>query len=160
MRKRTLYLETSVFGFYFDEEPANREKSEAVRMLLYQIQEGVFEGVVSQFVAVELGRSEKIGLDHLKLLEQHCIKVIRVDDEEAEELASGYINTDVLPESLRADARHVACATILSVDVLVSLNLKHIVNTWRVRGFNAANLKMGYKMVEVAIPQEVIHYAE
>jgi hypothetical protein len=41
------------------------------------------------------------------------------------------------------DAQHIAVATVARVDVLVSWNLKHIVNLRRIQGYNSVNLGLG-----------------
>ena len=156
MKVRTLYLETSIFGFWSDETPANREKRESVRMLLRQIRQGRFHGVMSAFVLRELRRWE--GSPILARIQELPLDVVEVDPEEVEGIAQEYVRAGVLGPAHVEDTRHVACATVLNVDVLVSLNLRHIANTWRVQGFNAVNLKLGYKALTVATPQEVIDY--
>jgi hypothetical protein len=50
---------------------------------------------------------------------------------EVEGLADHYISSGVIPESNRADARHIAIATVHKVTVLVSWHFKHIVNLGR-----------------------------
>lgn len=49
-----LYLETSLFGFYFDETERNQSKREAVRTLFAQIQKGLFEAYVSPQPSLKL----------------------------------------------------------------------------------------------------------
>lgn len=110
------------------------------------------------FVALELERTKESVL--LKILTENRIEIVRVDEEEVERLAGEYIKAGVLPEVLRPDARHVVCATILDVDALVSLNLKHIVNIWRIKKFNGVNLMLGYKLLEILAPGEVISYED
>ena len=57
---------------------------------------------------------------------------------------------------MRADAQHIAIATVGRVDVLVSWNFKHIVNLQRIRGYNSVNLREGYPLVEIRTPREVL----
>jgi hypothetical protein len=57
---------------------------------------------------------------------------------------------------MRADAQHIAIATVARVDVLVSWNFRHIVNLQRIRGYNSVNLRMGYPMIEIRTPREVL----
>ena len=77
-------------------------------------------------------------------------------DAEALELANAYIAAAVLSPRMRADAQHIAIATIARVDVIVSWNFKHIVNLERIRGYNSVNLRNGYPMVEIRTPREVL----
>ena len=74
---------------------------------------------------------------------------------EAEELAAAYIAEGVIGPRMRADALHIALATVARVDVLVSWNFKHVVNLKRIHAFNAVNLKNGYPILEIRTPKEV-----
>jgi hypothetical protein len=55
----------------------------------------------------------------------------------------------------RVDAQHIATATINRVDVLVSWNFKHIVHYEKIRHFNAVNLELGFKPLQIYSPREV-----
>jgi hypothetical protein len=55
------------------------------------------------------------------------------------------------------DALHIALATINNADVLASWNFKHIVNINRIRLYNSINLKLGYKMIEIRTPREILN---
>jgi len=78
--------------------------------------------------------------------------------EEVRELAETYLQENVVSERSRIDAQHIATATINRVDVLVSWNFKHIVNLDRINGYNSVNLKLGYPMLEIRTPAEVLKY--
>ena len=49
-------------------------------------------------------------------------------------------------------------ATINKVDVLASWNFKHIVNLNRVKGYKSVNLRLGYQMIEIRSPKDLINY--
>jgi hypothetical protein len=74
---------------------------------------------------------------------------------EAEELAAAYVEDGAIGARMRADALHIALATVARVDVLVSWNFKHIVNLKRIHAHNAVNLKRGYPLLEIRTPREV-----
>ncbi|GMR24207.1 MAG: hypothetical protein BMS9Abin37_2725 [Acidobacteriota bacterium] len=57
---------------------------------------------------------------------------------------------------MRADAQHIAMATVARADVLVSWNFKHIVNLHRIQGYNSVNLRRGYPILEIRAPREVL----
>jgi len=76
--------------------------------------------------------------------------------EEMERLRDAYLSAGVLGESSDADALHVAAATVLEVDLIVSWNFKHIVHFEKIRGFNAVGRLQGYKAVDIHSPLEVI----
>jgi len=79
---------------------------------------------------------------------------------EAITLADTYIAHGVVTEKHFIDAQHVAIATIGRVDVLVSWNFKQIVNLDRIRKFNAVNLMLGYPILEIRSPLEVLYGKE
>ena len=75
---------------------------------------------------------------------------------EAKELANKYIAEKVVGETSFEDCCHIALATIFKVDVLASWNFKHIVNLERIKGYNGVNLKMGYSIIEIRNPKELV----
>src|SRR5262249_39093836 len=79
---------------------------------------------------------------------------------EASDLAHEYLAARVIGAAHLEDARHIATATVQRVDVLVSWNFKHIVNLDRIHGYNSVNLRLGYAILEIRSPQEVIRYGE
>jgi hypothetical protein len=79
---------------------------------------------------------------------------------EAAVLARAYVDAGVVSPRFIADCLHVAVATVVRVDLLVSWNFRHMVRYDRIRQFNAVNLAMGYGMIDIRSPQEVVHYEE
>lgn len=77
--------------------------------------------------------------------------------EESRILAEQYIANDVVSIKHVIDAQHIALATVAKVDLLVSWNFQHIVNMARIRGFNSVNLKLGYQILEIRSPREVVY---
>jgi len=65
----------------------------------------------------------------------------------------------VVAESSISDARHIAIASVERVDVLVSWNFKHIVNINRIHLLNSVNIKLGYPLLEIRSPREVLYEA-
>jgi len=75
---------------------------------------------------------------------------------EMNQLANEYINEKVVGETSMDDCRHIACATIKKVDYLVSWNFKHIVNIFRIRGYNSINIKSGYSQLDIRSPNDIV----
>ena len=71
-------------------------------------------------------------------------------------LADAYINENVVGKSSRDDCLHIGIATVSRVDILVSWNFKHIVNIYRIRGYNSVNLKFGFPAREIRSPKEIV----
>jgi hypothetical protein len=79
---------------------------------------------------------------------------------EAVELATQYIAEKVVGQTSFADCLHIALATINRADYLISWNFKHIVNVQRIRGYNAINIKNGYKELEIRSPRDFMTYED
>ena len=69
-----------------------------------------------------------------------------------------YLKAGVVGNSSSNDAAHIAAATASQVDIVVSWNFKHIVHFNKIRLFNAVNLEMGYKPIQIYSPREVTTY--
>ena len=75
---------------------------------------------------------------------------------EALQLAQTYITEKVVGQTSLDDCIHIAVATLSKVDVLLSWNFKHIVNVYRIRGYNSVNLKLGYSTIDIRSPKEIV----
>jgi hypothetical protein len=54
------------------------------------------------------------------------------------------------------DALHVALATVNNCDMIVSWNFKHIVHYDKIRAYNGINIRLGYSVIAIYSPKEVI----
>src|SRR5437660_694868 len=152
--KRRIYVDTSVIGGCFD-----RSFREASRQLFDRFRSGADILVVSSLTLGELVGAPEAVRNVLESVPSVWMEEIEVSDE-ARTLADRYIEEHVVGESMRADAQHIAVATLQRVDILVSWNFRHIVNLNRIHGFNAVNLRLGYPLIEIRTPREVIPYEE
>ncbi len=150
--KQRIYIDTSVIGGYFDEE-----FKEATIKLFERLENNEIIFVVSDLLDLELINAPQQVRDHL--LKYSPDKFQRVElTEEVIKLADTYILEKVVGKTSLEDCRHIALATINKVDVLASWNFKHIVNLDRIKGYNSVNLKLGYSMIEIRSPKDLVNY--
>jgi predicted nucleic acid-binding protein len=154
-----LYIETSVFGFYYDDEPRNAGRKESVRELFREIDLGIIRAVTSPLTADELAATSGPKREQLLQLLEH-VEELDLDEAEVRRITAAYMTERVIPADYAADARHVACATVAGVDVVVTLNLRHLANEWAERRLNAVNLREGYTMLSIRTPDEVVLYED
>lgn len=102
---------------------------------------------------MELGAPQQV-IDNLKRLDYETYQLT----DEMRSLANMYMKEKIVTEKYYSDALHIAIATVLSVDVLVSWNFKHIVNFNKIKLFNAVNMREGYNILEIRTPEEMINY--
>ncbi len=150
MKRLRIYADTSVFGGCFDEKFTLASKA-----FFAVVAQGRFRLVVSAITAEELAEAPAQVRALLELVAREDLEYYEIS-ESMERLRDAYLAAGVLGESSEADALHVAAATVLDVDMIVSWNFKHIVHYEKIRGFNAVNRLNGYKEVDIYSPLEVI----
>ena len=74
-------------------------------------------------------------------------------------LPGHYLERGALNPGMLVDALHIAVATLVGVDVLVSWNFKHIVNVSRIQAFNVVNQEMGHGTPEIRTPWAMVYGA-
>ncbi len=150
--KQRIYIDTSIVGGFFDEE-----FKDATISLFTRLENNEIIFVVSDLLEFELiNAPQRVRT----LLYKYSVdKFQRVElTEEAVILAENYISEKVVGKTSLEDCRHIALATINKVDVLASWNFKHIVNLDRIKGYNSVNLRLGYQMIEIRSPKDLINY--
>ena len=150
MKILRVYPDTSVFGGCFDKEYAEHS-----RRLFQEATQGRFILAVSGLTAEELGAAPERVRSVLDELPETCLEFHEIDAE-MEALRDSYLEANVLGPASEADALHVAAATVLGVDLLVSWNYKHIVHFEKIRGFDAVSRMNGYRSIEIYSPMEVV----
>lgn len=149
MRLR-IYVDTSVVGGCEDEE----WRDDSIRLMECFVR-GDHVLVLSDLMLQELARAPEAVRRRLSEVPEEHIEARQLDAE-ARELAEAYISEGVISVNMRADAQHIAMATLGRVDVLVSWNFKHIVNLHRIHGYNSVNIRRDYPILEIRSPREVL----
>jgi len=148
--KPRLYFDTSVFGGIYD-----IEFQFVTEQLFEMVKRGEIICVYSDLTEYELENAPEKVKSHFLSLSKENTEFAEIT-EEIINLADEYVNEKVVGETSINDCRHIACATINKVDYLVSWNFKHIVNVFRIRGYNAINIKNGYMQLDIRSPKEII----
>ncbi len=153
MKQRT-YIDTSVIGGCED-----IEFSQWSVQLFKEFRQGLRIAVVSDLTRKEIEKApEKVKKVLLSLADVNVENVFLT--KQAETLARNYIDEGIVGAKHIVDAQHIAIATVERVDVLVSWNFQQIVNLNRIHAFNSVNLKLGYPILEIRSPREVIREKE
>lgn len=147
-----MYIDTSVFGGYFDPE-----FEEFTKPLFDRINQGEFIILYSTVTQEELENAPERVQNLVMHLQADQTEFLN-ETAEAVELATEYISAGVVGKTSFADCLHIALATVYRADLLISWNFKHIVNIERIRGYNSINVKFGYKQLEIRSPRELMIY--
>ena len=150
--KQRIYIDTSVFGGYFDSE-----FEEFTKPLFERIKNKELKVIYSSLTEDEIEKAPEKVKKLIRSLPADVIDFVEVS-EEAVELAMTYIKEEVVGKTSFDDCVHIALATIHKADFLVSWNFKHIVNVQRIRGYNSVNIKLGYSTIDIRSPREFMKY--
>ena len=152
--KQRLYIDTSVFGGHYDDEFA-----EYTVPLFERLNDGEFTLLFSTVTQEELITAPQLVKELVTKIKMEHTEFL-VTNEEVVDLATEYITEKVVGQTSYADCLHIALATINRADYLISWNFKHIVNVQRIRGYNAINIKNGYKQLEIRSPRDFVSYED
>jgi hypothetical protein len=148
------YVDTSVWGGYEDEE------FDAWTIPFFQqARQGRFTIVLSDVTLRELIPAPIRVRQLTESIPEKFLELVSLTEEE-DNLAQRYIQEGALTNKFESDAQHIAIATILRVDSLVSWNFKHMVNFFRIKQYNSINLKYGYPTIDIRTPKEVTYENE
>ena len=154
MKIQRVYLDTSVIGGCFDPE-----FSEWSNALFTDFKSKNYIPVVSDLVEAEIQDAPNfVQKKFFELIESGC--EILTADRETIGLANQYQERKILTPKFFYDGLHIAIATVNRIDILVSWNFKHIVHFNKIHLFNAVNLEMGYKPIDIYSPREVTTYEQ
>jgi len=152
MKILELYLETSVWNFYFAEDAPEKK---AITKQFFDNLAG-YDIFISHIVSKEIARASDEKRELLvNLINAYKPQELEVTDE-ALSLAKKYIGEGALPQKAFYDAVHAAVATVYELDALISWNLRHLASLRRMEKINGVNFKEGYsKKLELITPMEV-----
>ena len=152
MRKIKIYLETTLFNYYFD---TDRDGHPATVRMFEAIGRGDFEGYTSEYAIIELNNAETEKQAKMKaLIEKYGIIVLQQNNE-ADTLANLYIQNKIIQENKFLDAAHITIASIHSLNTILSFNFKHINKLKTKTMTENINLLHGYKGITICTPMEV-----
>jgi hypothetical protein len=156
MRKLRLYLDSSILGWSLNH--SNPSRFAEANLLLQQIADGRFIGVYFWVSQKEIEAAPKhIAKKLWQKVEQAKLKPIKDNlHKQADNLAQKYCDKKIVPSDFKADALHIAIATIWKADALVSYNFEHIVSLEAMVAVNEVNKALNLDKIFLCQPQEVI----
>jgi predicted nucleic acid-binding protein len=160
VKRLSVYLDTSVVSFLFaDDEPELRD----ITQQFFDDHLGKYDVAVSEVLLFEIGNTQdEARRQQLReAVDRYAIPVIQLSPEEQGEvfaLAEQYVEGGIVPASKREDALHLAIATVLEYDVLLSWNFRHLANLRKQIQVRADNERAGYlHPLSLLNPMELMH---
>lgn len=76
--------------------------------------------------------------------------------DEAESLSAAFMATGALPPRAQSDAAHLAIATAVNADYLLTWNCRHLANAQILRRLEREAEKQGWRLPKVCTPPELM----
>jgi len=153
MRVPRIYLETTMFNYYFEKE---RDAYPYTVKLFEEIKVGKYQAFTSIYVLREIQEAplEKRN-EMLALIDKYNITTLGLSSE-AEELANIYVHEGIIPVKYVTDGVHIAIATVNDLDIILSLNFRHIVKKKTIEMTEVVNVRDGYHKIKIYTPMEIV----
>jgi len=122
MRKLKVYLETTMFNYYFDKD---RDAHPDTVRFFEEIAAGGYDAYTSEHVINELKRApdEEKRNKMLDLIPKYGISVLKPDTD-ARKLADAYVAEGVIPTDHLTDAMHIAISSVNDIDIILKPELQ------------------------------------
>lgn len=148
-----IYIETSVISAHeFGDEVLKR----ITKKFFSSITKRHHELFTSDVTLAEVEKGSKlIQRKMIRVIKLHNLKTLHLN-EAALILADHYIKQRVIPAKVAPDAQHIAVASISGMEVLVSWNLRHIVNLHTKLKVKEINSQFGYVVPDIVRPDEMM----
>ena len=154
LKRIRIYLDTSVISHLSAKEVP--DKMNDTHILWEQLRGNIFTAVISNITLEEIGKCPEPKRELLyKYLSEINFEQVS-ENEESIVLTSEYLNYGVLKNKSKDDLRHIALATVLNIDYIVSWNFKHFVNVNTINKVAAINKLLNYKEISILPPSMII----
>lgn len=147
--KLRVYTDTSVIGGCCDPEFASSSRS-----LMEMARAGKITLLISQVVLDELANAPIEVQEILKSIPTMSVEYVDLTSE-VTNLRDAYLRAGIVGPKWIDDATHVAAASVIGADAIVSWNFRHIVRIDRIGQYNEVNIEQGYRPLTIVTPIEV-----
>lgn len=154
--KRKIYIESTVVSYYTGQPTRDliiSARQEETRALWPRLLDE-FEAYISALVVTECrdGNLERAA----KRVEAIAPFPILDTTEDAEALAGALLEKGAVPESYPEDALHIAIAAVNGMELILSLNFKHINNPFLFGKIRSVVEEAGYVCPEICSPEQLM----
>lgn len=153
----SVYLDTTIPSYYYDERSALKAYVEATRSW-WEDERHNYSIFTSEYTLAELDHGDYPNKGEiLELIED--IAVLPLVDE-IEGIAEVYMKEYVMPGGAAGDAFHLACSSFHKVDYLLTWNCNHLANANKEKHIRIVNTKLGLFTPTIVTPLQLFREQE
>lgn len=152
MPRRTVYVETTVFSFYYDERPSCAYQRGVTRDW-WATQRTRYRVVTSYLSLAEVGNPVYPGWE---LVHGMASRVPLLSDApEIKGIVRLYLEHRLMPQDDAGDALHLAMASYHAVDYLMTWNCRHLANANKFDHIRQINTRLGLLTPAIVTPAQL-----
>ena len=154
--KPKVYLETTIVSYYTGRPTRDlliAARQEETRALWPRLTSD-FDTYISALVLEECSVGNPDFVEKRKSVVQPFPALDSTD--EAKELAAQLLQAKAVPDPYPEDALHIAIAAVNGIDIILSLNFKHINNPLHFVKIRKTVESMGYQCPEICSPEQLM----
>jgi predicted nucleic acid-binding protein len=152
MNKLSVYLDTTIPSYLFDE----REELKALIQITQQwwAQERQrFELYISEETLTELNKGNYP--NKTAVLGSVAETLILPAHPRIAEIVTAYVDNYLMPREVKADAIHLAYASLYQLDFLLTWNYNHLANANKRRHIQVINSRLGLSIPDIVTPLQL-----
>jgi predicted nucleic acid-binding protein len=151
MKKLKIYLDTSVISHLLHEDVPEK-RNDTIR-LWERIKNGYYDVYTSTVTFYEIDEcAEELRIKLRQFIDEIDVTIINLAENELQ-LAEKIIELGILTRKSIDDCYHIACAIVSECDIIVSWNIKHLVNYKTINGVRGISQIERYKPIDICTPQ-------
>jgi hypothetical protein len=150
--KKTIYLDTTIPSYLFDERENIKTYIEVTKKWWAQERQH-FELWISDETLIELNKGNfPRQKEILETVSQFSVLPF---DEQIVKIAQVYVDNFLMPRVLEGDARHLAYTSFYQMDFLLTWNCNHLANANKKQHIQVINTRLQFKTPEIITPLEL-----
>jgi len=150
--KRTVYLDTSIPSYYFDERDIVKFQSEITRKWFSEEADN-FEICLSEATLGELNSGDYP--NKRKVTEFALRFEVLPTERQVIEITDVYVRNYVMPKDRQGDAMHLAFASYYKIDFLLTWNCNNLANANKKQHIRIINTRLNVGIPEIITPLQL-----
>ena len=156
MKKLKLYFDSSSISAL--EQDSKPERMADMQALWEMVKQGDYDAVISNALTIELNKIKDIKKREMLFYRLTEINAEFVEiTEKVKEITQIIIQSGILTENNYEDCTHIGCAMVSGCDIIVSYNIKHMVNIRVIRGVRRISFIEGYGDIDIMTAEALIN---
>ena len=150
--KKSVYLDSTIFSFYYDDRPGSIHRQK-ITVDWWKTQRQYYDVFTSFFVLNEVNSPVYPNWEKVAALTEEVPML--EDIPEIRGIVKVYLENKLMPADDFGDAAHLAIASFYSIDFLLTWNCFHLANANKSEHIRKINMRLGLLSPELITPEQL-----